>query len=219
MPDLGDVAAGPAAPQSSTGEPVPLPCGRLGAALARFPAGLPVVVQVPADLDDNTVDEFVITGAPERGVVDWLDGNGPVPENAVLIEALHSYQRTRSAAGVATAATPGVTVTNPGQGETSARDGVPEPEVRVTGYSVSCLPAEHPEARHWSIPVTRVRDGRWVVGADGEWYDRDGEFSEAPVPMDLDTALAVARRGAPQLELMGRTVAEVLAQDRAPGPR
>ncbi|WP_433574171.1 hypothetical protein [Nocardia brasiliensis] len=223
MPDPGEVYSGPIGTDSATGSEAAVPCGPLGAALARFPAHLPVVVQVPADLGDNTVDEFVITGEPQRGTIDWGDGRGAVPEDAVLVEALRSYDRARPRPGITTPnhkpAIPGVTVTNPDQGETPAADGVPAPDVRVTGYSVSCLPTEHPEVRHWSIPVTRTRDGRWVVGADGEWYDRDGEFGEAPVPMDLDTALAVAREGAPRLELMGRTVAEELRRYRATGPR
>ncbi|MGW4719468.1 hypothetical protein [Nocardia sp. NPDC004260] len=76
----------------------PWTVGQFRDALAAFPPELPLVAMVPADgADDEYVDEFAVTGAPERGTIDWGDGRGEVLDAAVVFEALLGYRRTRPA--------------------------------------------------------------------------------------------------------------------------
>lgn len=115
---------------------------------------------------------------------------------------------------------------------------IPDPIVTTTRYEVSCLPADHPWRRHFTITVEYRSDGQWVsseggafLAADGTWswgYSwRDGsqgpktdaehrevqegyEAWKATHRFDLDTALALARKHAPLMKVNGRTVADAL---------
>jgi hypothetical protein len=92
----------------------------------------------------------------------------------------------------------------------------PEPQVRVTRYTVTCVPPDAvPDAHVWALYVEERRDGRWVV-SNGfcEWIDTAGVWQDRPYDQclhDLDTALALAREAAPKVTVNGRTVPEALA--------
>lgn len=88
----------------------------------------------------------------------------------------------------------------------------------VTEYKVSCLPADDVNARWYTLKVVRQRDGRWSI-KDGPFiYDVNGdtEFESASALydekwkstrlFDETTALELAKRFAPLMELNGVTV-------------
>lgn len=88
----------------------------------------------------------------------------------------------------------------------------PVPIVTVSRYTVSCLPIDHRDRRHFEIHVSQRRDGRWSVGDFFDFFDPDGDRHEEAWPMSETEALEVARRIAPQLVVKGSTVADVLAR-------
>jgi hypothetical protein len=102
------------------------------------------------------------------------------------------------------------------------RPAIPEPTATVVQYSVSCLPRRNPNYRHYVVSVIEREIGRWVVRAEGEIRDSNGDPIQpmaegddvaawaAGHRFDLDTALALARRIAPTLVVNGYTVADAL---------
>lgn len=95
----------------------------------------------------------------------------------------------------------------------------PEPTVRVTRYTVTCVPADaSPDAHVWAITVEEQRDGKWLVNCHGSWLDAKGEWHIGysgvykQCAHDLDTALRLAREHAPLVEVNGYTVADALAR-------
>jgi hypothetical protein len=95
-----------------------------------------------------------------------------------------------------------------------------------TEYTVSAVPETHRGHYHFAITVAYRGDGLWAVcrmreclGADGEWdwesrpSEREAEWL-ATHRFDLDTALDLARREAPNVTVNGFTVADVLARGR-----
>jgi hypothetical protein len=118
---------------------------------------------------------------------------------------------------------------------------LPEPEVRVTRYEVSCLPADHEDASLFTLVVQLCSHGRWAVMCGSTLHhDADGKRSHGvrwqderePVTdeehasyhrayegwldrfhFDEETALEVARRLAPSMRYRGYTVADALAKE------
>jgi hypothetical protein len=116
------------------------------------------------------------------------------------------------------------------------------PITQVTGYRVSCLPSDHPDAREFTIGVEeREReDGEfwWAVTYQGGFFDIEGKRSwgfhwknrepvgEAEMEdyertrqewlrahrFTESEALALARRLASRMEYRGHTVADALAK-------
>ncbi|MGW6569724.1 hypothetical protein [Streptomyces sp. NPDC054975] len=94
---------------------------------------------------------------------------------------------------------------------------MPEPTVTATQYVVSVLPDTHPDRRYWSAIVARTPDG-WMVHDSDSTYGPDGQratFEDAPVHADLDAALAIARRVAPDVTLNGHPVTDAPAHTPA----
>ena len=104
---------------------------------------------------------------------------------------------------------------------------IPEPEVRVTRYEVSCMPEGHEVAHSLTIAVEYRGRGKWAVlnapfclGSDGEWdyemrpSEREDEWL-ATHRFDLDTALELAKREAPLMSVNGWTVERILADEAA----
>lgn len=103
---------------------------------------------------------------------------------------------------------------------------IPEPEVMVTQYVVSCLPDGYLERDLWSITVEYRGREKWAVKRLSYCYDANGERSYESIPSErrdewlaqyrhnLDDALALAKRLAPTLRINGWGVAEALARGR-----
>jgi hypothetical protein len=95
---------------------------------------------------------------------------------------------------------------------------LPEPTVRPTRYTVTCVPADAaPDAHVWAITVEEQRDGLWIAASNGSWLTADGAWeigysgSYRACAHDLATALRVAREHAPKVVINGRTVEQALA--------
>lgn len=95
-----------------------------------------------------------------------------------------------------------------------------EPTVRVTRYTVTCIPPESaPDAHVWALYVEQKRDGTWVVTNGHEWLDEAGQWhpglwaspQEPARFFDEATALRLAQEAAPKVVINGRTVAQALA--------
>lgn len=101
---------------------------------------------------------------------------------------------------------------------------LPEPEVRITRYEVSCLPEGDINARGFTLTVEyrgrglwAVLDGLWCLGTDGEWdYEmRPSEREDgwlATHRFDIETALRLAKEAAPDMTVNGHTVADALSR-------
>lgn len=96
-------------------------------------------------------------------------------------------------------------------------------------YSVSCLPIDHPEHRHFELYVEWRGKDRWAVtdgfsnclNSDGEWdyemmpSERTDEWL-ANHRFDQETALKLAAEKSPKIEVApGYTVKEALEQYKA----
>lgn len=91
-----------------------------------------------------------------------------------------------------------------------------------TTYTVSALPREHPERRHYEITVEyrgpdawAVLHKRWCLNADGDWTfePRSPERTAAWLALhrfDLDDALKLAQEHAPDLDVNGITARQAL---------
>lgn len=101
-----------------------------------------------------------------------------------------------------------------------------EPTVEVTRYQVSCLPADHPDAHHFSLSVERrsTNPDSWCVTDGAYCYDLNGNAEYEANPSSrtdkfkrsfrhsLDEALQLAKRIAPTMTINGLTPAKVLAR-------
>ncbi|MFE7509721.1 hypothetical protein ACFU8I_00545 [Streptomyces sp. NPDC057540] len=90
--------------------------------------------------------------------------------------------------------------------------GQPEVLVEATRYSVSVLPRDDINVRTYALYVERRRDGwgitdgsAWVVSLHGHW---SLNYDAAITRPDLDDALAIARRLAPEYRVNGITATE-----------
>lgn len=104
-----------------------------------------------------------------------------------------------------------------------------EPTVRImtTQQSVCCLPEGHQAYRHLAVTVEHRGRGTWAVlwgglclGADGEWdYEPSSSNREdewlATHRFSEREALQRAAEQAETVTVMGRTAADILAQDEA----
>lgn len=101
----------------------------------------------------------------------------------------------------------------------------PEPTVLPVRYTVSCLPEEDVNAKHFAIEVCYRGEGLWAVvqgddwaclGADGTWAEGvkphgRGDAWLAAHRFDEETALKLAREAAPHVTVNGFTVQRALA--------
>lgn len=100
-----------------------------------------------------------------------------------------------------------------------------DPEAVITQFEVSCLPEGHPDRSAWSVKVEYCGKGLWsVIRGRSVCFDRDGnrtwvsaldgetrEEWSARTRFGLETAMAVARKVAPELRINGYTVEDALA--------
>lgn len=92
-----------------------------------------------------------------------------------------------------------------------------EPAVIPIRYDVSCLPEGHPDRRHFTVQLRYCGEGQWAAtDIFGDEYDENGEQgvyrSNPRRRFDFDTALELAKRIAPELNVDGHSVADVLAR-------
>lgn len=92
----------------------------------------------------------------------------------------------------------------------------------VTRYLVSCIPAEHQDAHHFSITVERRGINQWAVCRYSETADANGNWEYEPQPSSredeylsahrhtLEDALKLAKTLAPTLTAGNNTVQDVL---------
>lgn len=105
---------------------------------------------------------------------------------------------------------------------------IPEPQVRVTRYEVSCFPKDAEDALHFTLAVEYRGRGLWAV-LDGPFaLDAEGRKDYESIPseredewlalyrFDLDTALEIAKRAAPLMTVNGWSIERVLAAREAP---
>ncbi|MEU4410709.1 hypothetical protein AB0F88_39915 [Streptosporangium sp. NPDC023963] len=97
---------------------------------------------------------------------------------------------------------------------------IPEPEVRVTRYEVSCLPLGHPEYKNFKVIVERHRDGRWsasdgllALTSGGAWVIDPSCVAHRH---SEEFALQLARAAAPHVTCNGHTVADALRDRETP---
>ena len=101
---------------------------------------------------------------------------------------------------------------------------VPEPTVRVTAYSVSCVPEDNINAPHFTAKVEYRGRGGWAVTDGFHVYAADGSRAHEHIPTERTDeflarfrhseleAVSLAKRVAPTLRVNGYTVADVLAR-------
>jgi hypothetical protein len=85
---------------------------------------------------------------------------------------------------------------------------LPETSTRPTRFTVSVLPADHPDRWLWSASVV-LTDGGWAVHDADSSFDADGgrvPHEEAHRHPELEAALLVARQVAPTVTLNGHPV-------------
>ena len=95
-------------------------------------------------------------------------------------------------------------------------------KIRVSQYTVSCLPESEPEAGSWDLVVEERGRGRWAVmnhgqclKRNGEWMgERSGSHRDAVLlratRFDLQTALTIAEKYAPTVVINGFTPADLI---------
>jgi hypothetical protein len=84
----------------------------------------------------------------------------------------------------------------------------PEVTTTTTRYTVSVLPAGHPDRWLWSATVALTAQG-WIVHDADTGYDAAGQrvpLDNAFPHPDREQAMSVARRVAPHVTLNGHTV-------------
>lgn len=88
----------------------------------------------------------------------------------------------------------------------------PEVIVSITRYTVSVLPADDINHRHYALHVELKPDG-WIVGDGHRYYHPDGSWQPgqglAHRFADCEDALAVAREAAPEWNANGLTATDV----------
>ncbi|MHA6764755.1 hypothetical protein [Streptacidiphilus sp. PAMC 29251] len=93
---------------------------------------------------------------------------------------------------------------------------LPDPTVRPSRYTVTCLPEGFFEAWRWDVTVEQQQDGRWVIEHCGMFLtvheDRLWSESKADAARITGSGLArsIAKQHAPLVRADGRTVAEAL---------
>jgi hypothetical protein len=113
-------------------------------------------------------------------------------------------------------------------GEGAGESAALEPAVRVSRYTVSCLPESEVDRGSWDIDVEERGGGRWaVLKRVGQCLGSDGRFVYEPSPSNrtdeflaahrfgLDEALALARRAAPEVVVNGMRPVDVIAFRKA----
>lgn len=98
------------------------------------------------------------------------------------------------------------------------------PDVRVTRYTVSCIPESNIDRPHFDVTVEYRGVGRWSIMHRGCFcLGRDGEWEYESIPSERreewltehrfteSEALGLAREWAPKIRCNGKTVTDVLA--------
>jgi hypothetical protein len=110
---------------------------------------------------------------------------------------------------------------------TTGGTAVTDPVVRVSRYTVSCLPEDEIERGSWDLAVEERGEGRWAVLHLGLCLGSDGRFVYEPSPSNrtdefladhrfgLDEALALAKRAAPDVVVNGMRPADAVAFRKA----
>ncbi|MFF8482369.1 hypothetical protein [Streptomyces antibioticus] len=104
---------------------------------------------------------------------------------------------------------------------------LPEPNAQATRYEVSLLPPGDINHHLFTLHVEWRGDDRWAVIRHGWCLGSNGKWDYERVPseredewlswhrFDLDTALALAKRHAPNVTVNGRTAVEVWQRTHA----
>ena len=91
------------------------------------------------------------------------------------------------------------------------KPGQPDVIVNITRYTVSVLPADNINHKHFALYVELTRGG-WIVHDGHGGYDIDGDWAYdlgvAHEFADYDDALALAKRLAPNVIANGQTATE-----------
>lgn len=92
-----------------------------------------------------------------------------------------------------------------------------------TAYEVNCLPDTDINAYLYAVQFTRNRRGEWSVEQNGDCLGGGRpHMREATCHIEhrytLEDAYAIATRAAPEVIVMGRTVADALARSQAEEP-
>lgn len=102
---------------------------------------------------------------------------------------------------------------------------LPEPDLDVGRFEVSCVPRDHPERAAFTINVEYRGHGLWAVTHLGRCYAADGSRSPESLPSErrdewlaahrfpFDEALALAKQIAPHLRVGRWGVTEALAEE------
>jgi hypothetical protein len=89
----------------------------------------------------------------------------------------------------------------------------PEVTVNITRYTVSALPADNINHKHYALHVELTRGG-WIVHDQHGGYDIDGDWAPglavAHKFADYEDALALAKKLAPNVTVNGYTVTDAL---------
>jgi hypothetical protein len=86
----------------------------------------------------------------------------------------------------------------------------PEPIVQVTRFVVNCVPEKIMDADAWEIELKYYGDGRWVAHRHDKYLDVDGKWSWNRQVHNFDTALALAKKAAPDVVVNGYSVLDVI---------
>ncbi|MFD7922483.1 hypothetical protein ACFV3R_25065 [Streptomyces sp. NPDC059740] len=95
----------------------------------------------------------------------------------------------------------------------------PSPLTDITRYEVSVLPADDINRRYFTLYVEKTRRGKWVVTDGHGGYDRDGNWTPGLTSgieyADVEDALALARRLAPNVTVNGHTATDAYHRTQA----
>lgn len=106
--------------------------------------------------------------------------------------------------------------------------GIPEPTVQPTRYVVSCFEPDDETGAIYNLAVEYRGRGLWAVVRNRQCLNAHGRWSWESVPseredewlaehrFDLDTALRLAKKAAPQVVVNGRTAAEAYRRTQRP---
>lgn len=101
---------------------------------------------------------------------------------------------------------------------------VPEPTIRPESYRVTWLPDDDPNVWTWSVTVEWRNKDSWAVCHGPYCLSESGEWEYELRPSDrtpawerthrfnLDTALALAKKAGPELNVNGLTIADLIAK-------
>ncbi|MFJ8677270.1 hypothetical protein [Streptomyces sp. NPDC093589] len=115
-------------------------------------------------------------------------------------------------------ASPAMTMRQIREGLGHIKPGEPKVLVAITRYEVSVLPADDINRRYFALFVELTPHG-WIVTDGHAGYDADGtaHFGEMRRHhfADVDDALAIARRLAPDLTVNGHTATDAYRRTQA----